>query len=148
MGLLKKIYIAWGGVFWGIIFLFSSLYAYFSDIEFFGDMLKIAFFIYSYPLLPYISYLTLQETIKSKNIFLYFSLFFFISGGFFNYVITLGIYTILFLIISIKFRKELSYYFSLLFCIFFIHFFVSFYFLKLTISKIMLNLYRLVFLIF
>ncbi|XUP61890.1 hypothetical protein UXU46_00205 (plasmid) [Campylobacter jejuni] len=31
------------GVFWGIIFLFSSLYAYFSDIEFFGDMLKIAF---------------------------------------------------------------------------------------------------------
>ncbi len=75
MGLLKKIYIAWrGGVFWGIIFLFSSLYAYFSDIEFFGDMLKIAFFIYSYPLLPYISYLTLQETIKSKNIFLYFSL--------------------------------------------------------------------------
>ncbi len=93
MGLLKKIYIAWGGVFWGIIFLFSSLYAYFSDIEFFGDMLKIAFFIYSYPLLPYISYLTLQETIKSKNIFLYFSLFFFISGGFFNYVITLGIYT-------------------------------------------------------
>ena len=148
MGLLKKIYIAWGRVFWGIIFLFSSLYAYFSDIEFFGDMLKIAFFIYSYPLLPYISYLTLQETIKSKNIFLYFSLFFFISGGFFNYVITLGIYTILFLIISIKFRKELSYYFSLLFCIFFIHFFVSFYFLKLTISKIMLNLYRLVFLIF
>ncbi|EAI4714284.1 hypothetical protein E7M82_08480 [Campylobacter jejuni] len=98
--------------------MFSSLYAYFSDIEFFGDMLKIAFFIYSYPLLPYISYLTLQETIKSKNIFLYFSLFFFISGGFFNYVITLGIYTILFLIISIKFRKELSYYFSLLFCIF------------------------------
>lgn len=148
MGLLKKIYIAWGGVFWGIIFLFSSLYAYFSDIEFFGDMLKIAFFIYSYPLLPYISYLTLQETIKSKNIFLYFSLFFFISGGFFNYVITFGIYTILFLIITIKFRKELSYYFSLLFCIFFIHFFVSFYFLKLTISKIMLNLYRLVFLIF
>ncbi|EAH7747476.1 hypothetical protein EPG13_09350, partial [Campylobacter coli] len=60
------------GVFWGIIFLFSSLYAYFSDIEFFGDMLKIAFFIYSYPLLPYISYLTLQETIKSKNIFLYY----------------------------------------------------------------------------
>ncbi len=106
------------GVFWGIIFLFSSLYAYFSDIEFFGDMLKIAFFIYSYPLLPYISYLTLQETIKSKNICLYFSLFFFISGGFFNYVIILGIYTILFLIISIKFRKELSYYFPLLFCIF------------------------------
>lgn len=90
------------GVFWGIIFLFSSLYAYFSDIEFFGDMLKIAFFIYSYPLLPYISYLTLQETIKSKNIFLYYFVFF---------------YT----------------------------FFVSFYFLKLTISKIMLNLYRLVF---
>ncbi|AOH51976.1 hypothetical protein CJ14980A_0957 [Campylobacter jejuni subsp. jejuni] len=90
------------GVFWGIIFLFSSLYAYFSDIEFFGDMLKIAFFIYSYPLLPYISYLTLQETIKSKNIFLYYF-------------------------------------------VFFIHFFVSFYFLKLTISKIMLNLYRLVF---
>ncbi len=127
MGILKKVYIAWG-VFWGIIFLFSSLYAYFSDIEFFGDMLKIAFFIYSYPLLPYISYLTLQESIKSKNIFLYFALFFFIflyfalfffiSGGFFIYVIILGIYTILFLIISIKFRKELSYYFSLLFCIF------------------------------
>uniref|UniRef100_UPI0011A8878E hypothetical protein n=1 Tax=Campylobacter jejuni TaxID=197 RepID=UPI0011A8878E len=77
MGILKKVYIVWG-VFWGIIFLFSSLYAYFSDIEFFGDMLKIAFFIYSYPLLPYISYLTLQETIKSKNILLYFSLFCFI----------------------------------------------------------------------
>lgn len=65
------------GVFWGIIFLFSSLYAYFSDIEFFGDMLKIAFFIYSYPLLPCISYLTLQETIKSKNIFLYYFVFFY-----------------------------------------------------------------------
>ncbi len=78
MGILKKVYIVWGGVFWGIIFLFSSLYAYFSDIEFFGDMLKIAFFIYSYPLLPYISYLTLQETIKSKNILLYFALFCFI----------------------------------------------------------------------
>ncbi len=77
MGILKKVYIVWG-VFWGIIFLFSSLYAYFSDIEFFGDMLKIAFFIYSYPLLPYISYLTLQETIKSKNILLYFALFCFI----------------------------------------------------------------------
>lgn len=111
-------------MFWGIIFLFSSLYAYFSDIEFFGDMLKIAFFIYSYPFLPYISYLTLQETIKSKNIFLYLG-----GGGFFNYVIILGIYTILFLIISIKFRKELSYYFSLLFCIFLYIFFISFYFL-------------------
>lgn len=79
MGILKKVYIVFffgGGVFWGIIFLFSSLYAYFSDIEFFGDMLKIAFFIYSYPLLPYISYLTLQESIKSKNILLYFSLLF------------------------------------------------------------------------
>ncbi len=120
MGILKKVYIVFlgGGSFGELFFLFSSLYAYFSDIEFFGDMLKIAFFIYSYPLLPYISYLTLQESIKSKNIFLYFSLFFFISGGFFIYVIILGIYTILFLIISIKFRKELSYYFSLLFCIF------------------------------
>ncbi|EKH7207600.1 hypothetical protein O8W72_001969 [Campylobacter coli] len=28
------------GVFWGIIFLFSSLYAYFSDIEFVGGKIK------------------------------------------------------------------------------------------------------------
>lgn len=136
MKILKILYIIWA-VFWGIILLYGSLYAYFSNIKFFGDMLKIAFFIYSYPLLPYLSYLIIKEVIKSKNIFIYFYLFlfmlfyfylfFFISGDFLNYIIALGIYTISFLAISIKLRKELSFYFSLLFFIFlysFLYFFI------------------------
>ncbi|WP_187231927.1 hypothetical protein [Campylobacter helveticus] len=117
MKVLKSLYIIWV-VFWGIILLYGSLYAYFSDMEFFGDMLKSSFFIYSYPLLPYLSYLVLKKVIESKNIFIYFYLFLFIAGSFLNYMIALGIYTLSFLIISIKFRRKFPLYFSLLFSTF------------------------------
>ncbi len=127
MKVFKSLYIIWV-VFWGIILLYGSLYAYFSDMEFFGDMLKSSFFIYSYPLLPYLSYLVLKKVIESKNIFIYFYLFLFIfiyfylflfiAGSFLNYMIALGIYTLSFLIISIKFRRKFPLYFSLLFSTF------------------------------
>ena len=130
MSLLKILYIIWS-VFFGIIILYYSLYRYFSDEEFFEDTLKTAFFIYSYPLLPYLSYLFLKKTVEFKNIFLssliyfslflffflYFYLFFFICGAFLFYIIAIGIYTVSFLAISIKFRKNFSIYFSLGFCI-------------------------------
>lgn len=122
MRVLKILYIIWA-VFIGFIILYGILYI---DKEFFTkDNLRGIFFLYSYPLLPYLSYLTLKKITKSKtflsslliycclflSILVYFCLFIPFAADFLVYIVALSIYAISFLIVSFILRKEFSFYF-------------------------------------